>query len=243
MALPAPRGTSGTRCADAQCASDARSSRSCGTHTAAGQDPEDPGALGVGGTRAMVGSVEAPDRRGRQHAEKVTILFPYVGHPARAADPHRRGPPARPRVGRVGRPAAAQQRELRLRPDAVLRLVRDRARWSGSASPRSPSISSLPGSPISTPRSPGCSGSALAVVGVVLWLWWGVLFLSYAHRPRAAARAPGRARAVPPAHAAHLARGGPVRPPRLGGERVGQGLQRAGPAARAEGRARASCCC
>ena len=216
----------------------------CGTHTAAGQDPEDPGALGIGGTCAMVGSVEAPDRRGRQHAEKVTILFPYAGHPARAADPHRRGPSARPRVGRVGRQAAAQPRELR--------LARRRCSSPGrrGAPDRASALAAL-ALFLFAPRladlhpaaAPAPLDRARCPERDLLWALVGRPPPFLCDGPRAPARAPRRARAVPAPHAAHLAGGRPVRPPRLGRECGGEGLQRAGAAAAAGRSARASCCC
>ena len=200
-----------------------------------GEDPEDPGALGVGGTCTMVGSVEAPDRRGRQHAEKVITLSPMSDTPRAQLihiDVDRR-------LGHEwdewdGKPLP-NSGNYDSAPIAVLRLVRDgargraRSRVARAVSARPPSRPAPPhAAPAPLDRARCRERGALALVGGALPL--------LCDAARAPARTARRARAVPPAHAAHLARGRPVRPARLGRERVGQGLQRAGPAPAAEGR-------
>ena len=106
---------------------------------------------------------------------------------------------------------------------------------SDSASRRSPCTCSPPASPapphaatapLDRARCRECG--ALALVGGALPLIWD--------RARTASRTARGARSVPPAHAAHLPRSRPVRPPRLGRERVGEGLQCARPAPAAKGR-------
>ncbi len=202
-----------------------------------GQDPVDAGALGVRGARAAVGAEDSSDRRGRQHGQKITILFGYVGHPAGPADPYRRGPPARPRVGRVGRQAAAQSGELRLLSRrcssagppwrslvALGRRRRSCCIWSLPAS--TSRASALPrllwvglGS---SPESSSGSGGASSSFPIV------PARRCFPSRSRSADRSSGLMRLTSRS-------GGPVRPAGLGRERGGQGLQRAGAAARPEG--------
>ena len=107
-------------------------------------------------------------------------------------------------MGRVGWPAASQPGQLRLPSSPLLRLVRHHARRSRLECRPSALFLLAPRLADAHPPFRAVLWGALLVAGALLWVWWGVLFLSYEMRRPLLAGEAGGAGAVPPADAPHL---------------------------------------
>src|SRR5882672_10750472 len=130
-------------------------------------------------------------------------------------------------MGRVGRAATARAGQLRFGSTALLWLVRRRA----GDGPRCRGWSAVSAGPPSGPPRPRHSAGSLDHARYRRRAVLALVAAAAALLPvpdAAAARTPGGAGAVPPAHAADLESGGTSRTAGLGRERGGESLQCAG---------------